>query len=162
MHGLNSTITIRRVTHIIFEGDLLGTEAYREEYLENKRRAAEALAASLESARALVGAGGKSFFEEHPVAEEVSWVQYTPYFNDGDECIFSVRDYSVNINGYNPDYDEGEVVDDETRLLLNRARGQFQGFLGTLEALELKAIFGDHVRVTVTPKGARVEQYDHE
>lgn len=32
------------------------------------------------------------------------WTQYTPYFNDGDECVFSVNldiDYGVYINGKN-------------------------------------------------------------
>jgi len=30
------------------------------------------------------------------------WIQYTPYFNDGDECIFSVNidlDYGIRVNG---------------------------------------------------------------
>lgn len=29
------------------------------------------------------------FFDKHPEADSIVWVQYTPYFNDGDACIFS-------------------------------------------------------------------------
>ena len=34
----------------------------------------------------------KLFFEECPKVQAVVWSQYTPYFNDGDECVFSVND----------------------------------------------------------------------
>lgn len=34
----------------------------------------------------------KSFFEAAPEIKAVVWEQYTPYFNDGEECIFSVND----------------------------------------------------------------------
>jgi hypothetical protein len=33
-----------------------------------------------------------------------SWNQYTPYFNDGDECIFSVNTDYPDVNGENIDY----------------------------------------------------------
>jgi len=32
------------------------------------------------------------FFEKHPRVKMVTWTQYTPYFNDGDECVFSVNE----------------------------------------------------------------------
>ena len=34
----------------------------------------------------------KLFFDECPKIQAVIWSQYTPYFNDGDECIFGVND----------------------------------------------------------------------
>lgn len=36
----------------------------------------------------------KLFFEECPKVQAVVWSQYTPYFNDGDECVFSVNEPS--------------------------------------------------------------------
>lgn len=33
----------------------------------------------------------KSFFEDCPLIQAVVWSQYTPYFNDGDECVFDVN-----------------------------------------------------------------------
>lgn len=42
--------------------------------------------------------------------KSISWNQYTPYFNDGDECTFSVHadlDYSLKLNGSSfEDYEE--------------------------------------------------------
>jgi hypothetical protein len=34
----------------------------------------------------------KEFFEKNPGVTGVIWTQYTPYFNDGDTCVFSVGD----------------------------------------------------------------------
>jgi hypothetical protein len=34
----------------------------------------------------------KSFFEAAPEIKAVVWNQYTPYFNDGEECVFSIGD----------------------------------------------------------------------
>lgn len=39
------------------------------------------------------------FFEENPDTLYVFWQQYTPYFNDGEQCEFGVHDfYSVALN----------------------------------------------------------------
>jgi hypothetical protein len=33
----------------------------------------------------------EAFFNEAPTVAAVTWTQYTPYFNDGEECVFSVN-----------------------------------------------------------------------
>lgn len=38
------------------------------------------------------------FFQNHPEAKAIVWVQYTPYFNDGDACEFSVRELELKAN----------------------------------------------------------------
>jgi hypothetical protein len=40
----------------------------------------------------------KELFDKHPRLESVTWVQYTPYFNDGDPCYFSVHDFDASIS----------------------------------------------------------------
>lgn len=35
----------------------------------------------------------------HPNIMGVGWTQYTPYFNDGDPCVFSVQSAYVNVDG---------------------------------------------------------------
>ena len=40
----------------------------------------------------------KEIFNNHPSLESFSWVQYTPYFNDGDACVFSANTDSIYIN----------------------------------------------------------------
>lgn len=66
------------------------------------------------------GAGNlfKEFFEQNPNVYALQWAQYTPYFNDGDPCTFSVGDVAMALrpltedsdiwNGYPADYEESE------------------------------------------------------
>lgn len=44
-----------------------------------------------ESAKTLFTEFVGNLFEVHPKLVSFSWEQYTPYFNDGDECVFSAR-----------------------------------------------------------------------
>lgn len=37
----------------------------------------------------------KPFLDKHPVVGGFAWVQYTPYFNDGEPCEFGVHDLSA-------------------------------------------------------------------
>src|SRR4051794_19743146 len=42
--------------------------------------------------------GSQDIFDMFPELQSFSWTQYTPYFNDGDECIFRVNDwFSVDL-----------------------------------------------------------------
>jgi hypothetical protein len=53
-------------------------------------------------------------FAQAPKLKSVSWTQYTPYFNDGEECTFSAHTSDLYVNDRHPDYDEdGELKDDE-------------------------------------------------
>lgn len=52
----------------------------------------------------LIAKGFKEIFKKHPELESFSWTQYTPYFNDGDECVFSAHTDYISING--SDHDE--------------------------------------------------------
>jgi hypothetical protein len=38
-------------------------------------------------------------FAQTPELKSVGWTQYTPYFNDGDECVFSVHCDDLIVNG---------------------------------------------------------------
>jgi len=56
----------------------------------------------------------KAFFEEVPV-QAVAWTQYTPYFNDGDDCVFSVNEPIFILEGFEPEdvLDVYEYEDDD-------------------------------------------------
>lgn len=45
-------------------------------------------------------------FFEYPIVNTVEWTQYTPFFNDGDPCEFTVHNY-LSFNG--PEDDEAGV-----------------------------------------------------
>ncbi len=63
----------------------------------------------------------KTFLEAHPTITAIAWAQYAPGFNDGDPCIFHVRDFNYTTN---PDtkemfsnfstYGEGDAKDEFT------------------------------------------------
>jgi hypothetical protein len=47
-------------------------------------------------------------FKQAPNLKSFGWTQYTPYFNDGDTCEFSIHFDYPYINGVNEDYDDVE------------------------------------------------------
>jgi hypothetical protein len=63
----------------------------------------------------------KLFFDANPHVASVSWRQYTPYFNDGDACTFSVGDpiltlrdaSSADSDAGNDEDENGEGDEDE-------------------------------------------------
>ena len=110
----------------------------------------------------------KEVFEKYPEIESIKWQQYTPYFNDGDECIFRVCDTTVTVAGkeiegyiskWAMEYDK-ELEDflylNSVLTLINKtvASGSFEDVL--------KEMFGEHSEITVTKEGIQVEEYDHE
>jgi hypothetical protein len=46
----------------------------------------------------------KSFFERNPMVAKIQWAQYTPYFNDGEPCEFSIGDIVFKLEGDENDY----------------------------------------------------------
>jgi hypothetical protein len=51
----------------------------------------------------LISKGFKDIFKKYPDLKSFSWTQYTPYFNDGDECVFSAHTDYISINGSEQD-----------------------------------------------------------
>jgi len=41
----------------------------------------------------------KELFEQSEIIKSVSWTQYSPYFNDGDECTFGANTDNLYVNG---------------------------------------------------------------
>lgn len=68
-----------------------------DELLEKQR----AIAAEFQqTAQQLFKETTKVFFAENPSVKAIVWNQYTPYFNDGDTCEFSVGEpYFTNAEG---------------------------------------------------------------
>jgi restriction endonuclease S subunit len=116
--------------------------------------------------------GSQDIFDTFPDIHSFSWTQYTPYFNDGEPCEFSVNHYFTVYGGdeyplyeeisYYPNWiqrklDRGEELTEEEKL------GQTLGILiGSIDNDTMLALFGDHARVTVTREGIDVEEYEHD
>jgi len=87
----------------------------------------------------------------------VNWNQYTPYFNDGDPCVFTVETYAME-DGY--DYNEaGEEINVPTAT-------NCANLINSIPEEVLLNLFGNGVKVTATLTDNSVnfttEEYDHD
>jgi hypothetical protein len=127
---------------------------------------------------------------ETPGVRGLVWEQYTPYFNDGEPCEFSVGDVRVLLDGVDEDTEDfdleyGDSVSDYDTY----RHGGTYPYGGDLDAVNwvdfngvsgrtlyelirslntaawenvARANFGDHAQVTATPEGFNVEYYEHD
>lgn len=111
----------------------------------------------------------RELFVEHPTLEAIRWRQYTPYFNDGEPCIFGVHGVYfkvVNVPKNEGDYEDGFVDSYSSKRFkldsnIVKAVGAFEDAIQTIDK-GMEDIFGDHVSVTCTRDGIEVEDYDHD
>jgi len=120
----------------------------------------------------------KEFFDANPRIEGVYWRQYTPYFNDGDTCEFSVGEmYALagptsEDEQYDHPEDRSNTFDDYGRYgdeAFNKEWAaeikNFSKFNRTINQLPddvFLQTFGDHSSITATRAGFDVEEYEHE
>lgn len=88
---------------------------------------------------------------EYKQPVRIYWYQYTPYFNDGDECRFRVNDLEVKIDGNWVDVDA--KFDD----LFRKA----DKLLFANREVNLRA-YGDHVRVDLWEGKLVADEVDHD
>lgn len=143
-----------------------------------------------ETAQEYFKVAAKKIFEEVPALEEIRWLQYTPYFNDGDSCVFSVNDINfiskADVEAVGGDIDALEDIDwgynsfDEDKYHKERydanvlAYGEeamkryyaavedFEDFIHSIDDEILLTMFGDHVMVRVTPDEIIIDDYEHD
>lgn len=110
----------------------------------------------LEESKKLFKEVSAEIFTKFPEVESFAWHQYTPYFNDGDTCEFSVHcdDYSIVIN------EIGEADDDFDSF--EKEREEISDFLSQINEEAMEEMFGDHVEIVVDRKGVEVNDYDHD
>lgn len=101
-----------------------------------------------------------SLFAAYPDVEGVRWTQYTPYFNDGEPCVFSVNSPDILLVGGDPDEEDEEG-------------GWYYchgGYGDRHPAYEMAQIdddiarcLGDHVQVTIRrDMTMTIGEYDHD
>lgn len=129
------------------------------------------------------------FFKKHPKAEKIGWVQYTPYFNDGDTCEFGVNDFGFRVEddedaddsmywgkyrgGYRYEYDANDRYTrvegfTQEEIDMGYTKEMVEDFKRLSKALRdipdalYEDLFGDHAKITVTRHGVEVEELDHD
>lgn len=121
----------------------------------------------------------KILFDKYPIVKSVSFVAFTPYFNDGEECIYSTTAGSCDFNGYVGG--DVKVAPDNIRLRSRKkwwtretgyidhkhydaeceeACFAFDAIIGAIKSDTWKFVVGDHVKVTITAESITTESYD--
>lgn len=127
----------------------------------------EAVEAATSALRADFAARLKIFsenlFAKYPGLESFGWTQYTPYFMDGDPCVFGIKNAQMNGSycevGYY-DMNDAEYFDG-----MDDAMIEIESFLKNIRKYEnaLLTIFGDHALITIRRDGElEVTKYSHE
>lgn len=129
-----------------------------------------------DNAKSVFGDITKDIFNDNPQLNSFSWKQYTPYFNDGDTCVFGVnRDYfklnnssdnidewTLNHENYSKEIDLKDFSFDSIASL-KKAYTQIDELLSTFEDDVLCQMFGDHAEITVYRNGViDVDEYSHD
>jgi hypothetical protein len=127
----------------------------------------------------------KDIFVEHPKVKSFGWSQYTPYFNDGDTCYFSVHTDYIYINGESADESnwinetnitnygtwnrEKKVYEGRTEVPnlnydpdLSKANDEIREFLRNFDDDFFLAQFGDHAEITITADGISIDECEHD
>lgn len=133
----------------------------------------------------------EEFFAKYPQVRAIMWTQYTPYFNDGESCEFSVHDPHVFVVGQTEGCDSGDEIEEDDisdmspydgydNYSLRRAvagdrdypdlKWVTQEFIDDFEAFmaftndeeTMETIFGDHTKVIIAPTGITTVEYDHD
>jgi len=135
----------------------------------------------------------KTIFDEmiakYPGFMGFSFAAYTPYFNDGDPCVFHYHGYDFAVRkdfvpedeelyGENwiahYEFDDEDVIweSGETYWRAPEHKGrEWDDFVADLVAIDkmlgsseefIQLIWGDHVCVTITRDGVSVDEYDHD
>jgi len=99
------------------------------------------------------------FFELCPQCTAIRWEQFTPYFNDGEECVFNVYEpmFCIGEGFYN--YWNFRFWDDsippvaDAELIYG-----FHNYFHSLDSDVLKFIFGEHAQITITPTEISIEE----
>ena len=131
-----------------------------------------------ESAKSILIDEFKEFFEKNPEFTAIKWNQYTPYFNDGEPCEFSVGSIFVTTLADSSEMDyygeyEGEFEYGTPEYKENSNRifhiGEVEQLASISEFVRsdigesvFRKCFGEHSIVVVTKDGVEIEEYDHD
>lgn len=130
---------------------------------EIRKMGEEYRAAIKEKGKQAVSEELADLFKAHPELRAVRWQQYAPYFNDGDECVFSLKELYFKVDG-TPE-DAGDYEDGFDSIPYPADSGLHAALSSFSDGRDrdiYRECFGDHVEVTARPDGVTVEEYSHD
>lgn len=108
----------------------------------------------------------KPIFDKYPDIESIGWVQYTPYFNDGDVCEFytHIDEGSIYINDIHQWSSELSSINSHKHDFGDSSiEREIVKKLNCIEEEIFLIAFGDHVKVTIYRNGkSETDTYEHD
>ena len=120
----------------------------------------------------------ETIFKKYPDLESFAWTQYTPYFNDGDPCEFTIHGVEdvvyrgEDVGEYGGlrlyDWKTKQLTEDGKRFFssyeeYNQFLHDCESLPNKLQAFEgtVRSVLGEG-KVIVSREGVEVEDYDHD
>lgn len=125
----------------------------------------------------------KPFFRKYgDTVKSVVWSQYTPYFNDGDACTFSINEIyfcTKVVSRFSWDLEDDEDEANPTIPLskpwgyrgnndewdkhpeVTKACNKLRSDMGRMAFL-FERVLGDHISVSASADGFNIEEYNHD
>jgi hypothetical protein len=105
-----------------------------------------------ENSKVLMKEAFREFFEKYDVVDNIFWTQYTPYFNDGESCEFSVGDAYLVLK------DDEDACEYEGSSLLDKEDiGSLKKTIAEIEAWEK-----DPMAAAQKHQQERIKQYNRD
>ncbi len=98
--------------------------------------------------------GSKELFKQCPQIASFEITAYTPYFNDGDVCEYSVGCYEIN-----PKEGISFRWDTEPYRTVSKV---VNSFVKTFPDEFYRDVFGDHIKIIVNPDSVEATEYEHD
>lgn len=107
----------------------------------------------------------RTLFEENPKLKSFGFVGYTPGFNDGEPCLFTMETDAafITINGYDrnrEEWEDGEKHTDEESADVETLSAIVSESVEILPETFFRSKFGEGFKVNVTADKIEVEDYD--
>lgn len=143
--------------------------------MEYKEKLTKLKSEFMEASKVAMREAFQGIFDNFSWIKSFSFTAYTPYFNDGDICEFSVHSDYPNINKSDGEIDyidanalnecrkEWDIPTTVTLDELKRARKVISETLSTFDDDVFKDTYGDHAEVTILRSGkVKVKEYSHD
>ncbi len=114
--------------------------------------------------KTILGKTFLEFFAGRPDLKAIRWQQYTPHFNDGEACEFSVGDFGFKFEDTDADAGDREDGYDDAYSLKGARKKECAAFAKQFADHDdlFKLTFGDHVQVVAADGNFEVEEYEHD
>jgi hypothetical protein len=101
-------------------------------------------------------------FKKYPKLNAFKFTAYTPYFNDGEACEFSVNDVYDVLTDDNEDFKDVYSYKGIEKEMIEEVLGEINEIIFAVDSSFYKESFGDHIEISVYRNKIETEDYSHD